>query len=1237
VGAVPHSIVSSIHLLQGGRVEKANWIRRMLRAVPVGADKASESVAWSSVARQRPLLWLVLLVFILLGVLHGTVFYQWGTRPVAPNLAWTVPVTNTFLILTAWSVGFVSWGRYAVLRDPVSFWTAVGFSAFGTCLVFYVLAWPGWLPGGGALLGRRFGTPAWMVLSAGSMLGGSLLAAVCARWPGERALGRRWLWVVGAGLVSLVMMNLVVVALEDWLPTLVEANGRYTGTLRAWQGVVTALYAVGALASTRYYLRTGDTMPAYAALAQVVMFYYQLMASVVGTRYGFLLLAVRVLTICGFVAVLFGLLSEYVALFRREKDKTQALRESEDRLRLAQQVARVGTFDWDLDGGRLRWSPEMEALYGLEPGSFDGDWRKHVYPADAPAVERHLAQARERGSFEAEWRALLPGGALRWLAGRGQVLKDSTTGAAVRMIGVNFDISDRKHAEEAQALAETLRFKNRFLATISHELRTPLTLILAPARELQADADLAEHHRAELRVIERNARTLLRTVNDLLDLSRLDAGRLTLEYANTDLAWLARFVASHFETLAAERHLNLVVETPDALPAEVDPIRIQRVLFNLLGNAVKFTSDGGTVRLLVRAHEDRALLVVDDSGPGIPPEQREVIFERFRQLDATTTRGYGGSGLGLAIVREFADLHHGSVTAGDAPTGGARFTVDLPLRAPAGLPVRAAPVPLEQDAAETAVAELRVQQEAPPAAAADVAVHAPLVLVVEDNPEMKAFVASALRRQHRVATANDGEEGLEKALSLRPDLIVSDIMMPRLSGEEMTREVRRHHELDDVPILLLSARADDEARVRLLRSGAQDYLVKPFATEELLARAAGLVARKREAEARLHENYALLQKAHAELQEADRRRTEFLSMLSHELRNPLAAISNVTAILVRGATEPSRTRSLHAMLERQTRHLSRMVDDLLDVARITRGKIQIRKELVALDELVRQAADDARAMMDAKAHHLTVSAGHEITVDGDAARLREVLGNLLENAAKYTDPGGQVAVELEREGNEAVIRVRDNGAGMDSALLPHVFELFTQGPRALARSEGGLGIGLALVKRLVEMHGGNVAVESDAGRGSEFTVRLPVTVTEAPMPVQPARAGAIKGLRILIVEDNADAASSLATLLRLEGGETEIAYDGAQALRIGAQWRPDAILLDIGLPTTSGLEVCRALRRETWGKHVPIIAVTGWGEVDDEQQSKEAGFDGHLVKPVSAQAVVTLLADKLGQNSTAHE
>ena len=386
------------------------------------------------------------------------------------------------------------------------------------------------------------------------------------------------------------------------------------------------------------------------------------------------------------------------------------------------------------------------------------------------------------------------------------------------------------------------------------------------------------------------------------------------------------------------------------------------------------------------------------------------------------------------------------------------------------------------------------------------------------------------------------------------------------------------------------------------------------------------------------DNAEALRASKEQLEDVDRRRMEFLSMLSHELRNPLAAISNVSIVLTRGLAQPSGTPALYEVLHRQTRQLARMVDDLLDVARITRGKIRLRKELVRLDVLARQVAADARSTMEAKAHRSTMTATEEVWVEGDEARLKQVLGNLLDNATKYTDPGGEIALEVCRKGDEALICVRDNGSGIDSALLPHVFDLFTQGPRGLHRSEGGLGIGLALVKSLVEMHGGRVDVKSEVGRGTEFTVRLPVASTAPAHSPEPGSRARATGLRILIVEDNADTADSLATLLRAGGNEVQLAYDGVRGLEKARQWRPDAILLDIGLPAMSGHDLCRALRRESWGKNVPIVAVTGWGQADDHRKSKEAGFDDHLVKPVNPEAVMELLAQlRSGQDCVSQD
>lgn len=414
--------------------------------------------------------------------------------------------------------------------------------------------------------------------------------------------------------------------------------------------------------------------------------------------------------------------------------------------------------------------------------------------------------------------------------------------------------------EELARLYEKTReldeLKNHFFANVSHELRSPLTLVLGPVRKLAASQNLTERQRHELAVVERNAMTMLKNVNDLLDLSKLDAGAMAIHYAQTDIARLARFVASHFESVLPDKQIQLVVDAPDALPAEVDSGKLQRVLSNLLSNAFKFTPAQGTVRFNVRAADATVLFVVEDTGPGIPPEMRQAVFERFRQVDSGSTRLHGGTGLGLAIVKELVSLHHGSVEVAQAAGGGARFVVAIPKIAPEGVPVAGAEAVLDADAAQAAIAELRSPERPSDDEIPAMHLEAPLVLVVEDNPEMNAFIAGILRERYRVSTAQDGKEGLQKAMHLRPDLIVSDLMMPRMNGEEMVREIRRRSDLDAVPILLLTASADETLRVQLLSTGAQDCLVKPFTAEELVARAAGLIERKRKAEAELRESEA---------------------------------------------------------------------------------------------------------------------------------------------------------------------------------------------------------------------------------------------------------------------------------------------------------------------------------------------------------------------------------------------
>ena len=430
--------------------------------------------------------------------------------------------------------------------------------------------------------------------------------------------------------------------------------------------------------------------------------------------------------------------------------------------------------------------------------------------------------------------------------------------AAARAANEQLQGANDKITQLYKKTLELDQLKNQLFANVSHELRTPLALILGPVAKRLAAGDLSDELRRDLEVVDRNARLLYRHVSDLLDVAKLEAGRMHTQYARVDLAHLARFVASHFEVLAVEKRIRYTVDTPDVLLAQVDSEKCQRILLNLLSNAFKFTSADGVVALTLSLAGARAVMRVQDNGPGVPAAMREAVFERFRQVEGGAERRFGGTGLGLAIVKEFVGLQSGSVAVEEAPGGGAAFTVTLPLLAAEGTEILATPGTLDEAIDRQALDELRTRHSAtappPPALAAD----APLVLVVEDNPDMNAFVAEAMGRHYRVVTAFDGQEGLRKALEIRPDLIVSDVMMPRMSGDQMVGALRRQRQMDDVPILLLTAKADDELRVKLLKEGVQDYIYKPFSVEELLARVGGLVSSRKRKEASLREAYGLL-------------------------------------------------------------------------------------------------------------------------------------------------------------------------------------------------------------------------------------------------------------------------------------------------------------------------------------------------------------------------------------------
>jgi PAS domain S-box-containing protein len=373
----------------------------------------------------------------------------------------------------------------------------------------------------------------------------------------------------------------------------------------------------------------------------------------------------------------------------------------------------------------------------------------------------------------------------------------------------------------------------------------------------------------------------------------------------------------------------------------------------------------------------------------------------------------------------------------------------------------------------------------------------------------------------------------------------------------------------------------------------------------------------------------------ADLSAADQRKNEFLATLAHELRNPLAPMSNMLEVLKRAQGDGEILEQAHATIERQLDQMVRLVDDLLDLNRITHDRLELRRSEVELSSVIQQAVEVARPLLDSAGHELVIELPREpIYLYADRARLAQVFGNLLNNSAKYTGPEGAISLAAECTNGEVVVTVKDNGAGIPPDKLNSIFDMFMQVDKTSDQSQGGLGIGLTLVKRLVEMHGGSVEPRSAGeGLGSEFVVRLPVLAQSAEGEpnggvVESSGGSAAAGVerRVLIVDDNRDSAESLAMLLEITGNKTFVAHDGLEAVEAAEQHRPDVMLLDIGLPKLDGHEVGRRIREQPWGKDIVVIALTGWGQEEDRRKSQEAGFNGHLVKPVDYDELLALLA-----------
>jgi signal transduction histidine kinase len=800
---------------------------------------------------------------------------------------------------------------------------------------------------------------------------------------------------------------------------------------------------------------------------------------------------------------------------------------------------------------------------------------------------------------------------------------------------------------QAQALAELDRAKTAFFSNVSHEFRTPLTLMLGPIEE-----ELREHPASapRLELARRSSLRLLKLVNTLLDFSRIEAGRISASYEPVDLAALTGELASIFRSAVERAGLRLVADcAPLPEPVYVDREMWEKIVLNLLSNAFKFTFDG-EIAVRLDWGGDRVTLTVRDTGVGIAASEVPKVFDRFYRVPHVRARTHEGTGIGLALVRELARLHGGDVSVQSREGEGSVFVVTV--RTGTGhLPADRVAAPRE--VASTAVAASAFVEEAlrwlPDAGASgadtdamtrspgvlfsgpeEAADHAQArVLLVDDNADMREYVRGLLSRGYVVTTCSDGQEALETLGADPVDLVVADVMMPRLDGFELLAAIRGDDRLSGLPVILLSARAGEEARMQGLAAGADAYLVKPFSARELLVTVASQLqlARLR------HEHERTAMRLMAELQDADRRKDEFLALLAHELRNPLAPLRTGVEILQRSlAGDPAQLQIVEAM-GRQVDQMVRLIDDLLNVSRISRGQIDLQTAPVDLGAIVMQAVETARPELERANVELTLTLPRgPVVIEADATRLVQAAGNLLNNAAKFTPPGGQVWVTAERAGREAVIRVRDTGIGIDPSQLTRVFEMFVQIDTSLERKRGGLGLGLTIVKTLVEQHGGRVrAGSAGPGRGAEFVIHLPLPPAAVELSAAdasgPSPAPTTAPRRVLIVEDNCDSAEMLATFLTMEGHQVQMAHDGRHGVEAFHSFRPDIVLLDIGLPEINGYEAARRIRALPTGRSIALVALTGWGQDADRRRSAEVGFDAHLVKPVDPAVLAKMIEE----------
>jgi PAS domain S-box-containing protein len=856
------------------------------------------------------------------------------------------------------------------------------------------------------------------------------------------------------------------------------------------------------------------------------------------------------------------------------RQQAEKLQVSEERLRLAQRSANVGTWDLNLKTGELSWSEGHFALLGLDPGdlcpSFE-EWWKFIHPDDRDEAVRLSQQAiAAAGDFNAEFRVRRGDGSYRWLSSRGSV-HVADDGTPARFMGVNSDIHDRKLAELRQGLlAEAGRILG---SSLDYEVTlSQVTNLVVPQFSDWCSLDLLGDagHVIRIAVVHRDP-------------------------AKVELAKLYR------------RRYPLRPDDRTGLMAVLNsgkPILHREITDEQLARAAH---EPGQLEML-RALAVKSFIIV-------PMIARGRILGGLTLAFSESTRSFGDDDLRLAEelasraalavdnAKLFSEAQEAAMRREEALQLHRSLQEQLTLLVEASGSLSAS---LELPSVLDAVLQLSSRLIAADACA-----------VWRSEPVSGRWAiahSSGLSERFAEATIQAGPENVSAAETM---IVEEDVMT-----ELLPARLRKACEIEGIRSLLYVP-----LKVRGKTTGSLGfYYRQPHKFSEVELRVATALANLAGSAIGIAELYD-------ELKQSDRRKDEFLAMLAHELRNPLSAIASGAMLLHRPEIDEPGREWATAVITRQVKHLARLMDDLLDVSRVSRGKIDLKRQRIELAPIIHQAAQTTQAVFSERKHHLSVSLEPTgLHLDADPIRLEQIIVNLLENAAKYTESGGNVWLTVRRDGDHVAISVKDNGIGIPPEQLPRMFELFAQGNPSLARSEGGLGIGLTLVKLLAELHGGHATANSEGpGKGSEFVVRLPAAKSQPSPPQEPGKSATTShtsSRKILIIDDNVDTARGLARLLQLIGHDMKTAHTGPEGIDAARDFHPDVVLLDIGLPGMDGYEVARRLRADRELAGVRIVAITGYGQDEDRKRSTSAGIDYHLVKPIDHQTLVTLLAER---------